>query len=547
MPNFAGLAPSCSAIPFFWFSFEDGFILAHISYITKLTPEITSATIAKRFCARVARVTPSPANGDPDLTWTCRLRQLYAFFNNIHKVDFISALPFIHSPSSFEIPITRTRRHEKRGSVSGSIGLGNVADLIYTVPLEIGRTTTALHLDTGSSDLWVATDTCKTESCLAGVATRFPAASLNDTGAKVTMHYGDSTTGTFASGSIGTDTVTVAGIAMTDQYFAAVDDTTNPTVRYGAAGLFGLGFPSGSSIQKAAVNHEFNNPTETDEFVLGTYLDGPLLPRISMTNELQAPMFTITLQRNTIDIGGSGLLTVGKLPDGIDNSSLTWVPVRLYNEQDGGMKPPRFAPGEIYPYRWEIDVDGVFLDGKKLPESTIPAKGVDGQRVSALIDTGNSLIRGPADVVKNVLSQVSPTFSANNPAASHAILPCATPRTLAFQIGGKMFPVDPRDFIRSNNPGDAVNCVADNLVATDPPSKSTLFRWSLGDPFMKSNLVAFHYGNLTHPSADPPRIGFLSMVPKNISEVYAAAVQDARNNGGNFECTCLFLIALTSM
>lgn len=33
------------------------------------------------------------------------------------------------------------------------------------------------------------------------------------------------------------------------------------------------------------------------------------------------------------------------------------------------------------------------------------------------------------------------------------------------------------------------------------------------------------------------------MVPQNISAVYAAAVQDARNNGGNFECACLFLIA----
>ncbi|KAJ8514277.1 hypothetical protein ONZ45_g8163 [Pleurotus djamor] len=49
------------------------------------------------------------------------------------------------------------------------------------------------------------------------------------------------------------------------------------------------------------------------------------------------------------------------------------------------------------------------------------------------------------------------------------------------------------------------------------------------------NLVAFHYGNLTHPSVDPPRIGFLSLVPQNISEVFAQAVQDARNSGGNFE------------
>jgi len=49
------------------------------------------------------------------------------------------------------------------------------------------------------------------------------------------------------------------------------------------------------------------------------------------------------------------------------------------------------------------------------------------------------------------------------------------------------------------------------------------------------NLVAFHYGNLTHPSVDPPRIGILSLVPSNANELYATAVSDALNNGGNFE------------
>jgi len=48
-----------------------------------------------------------------------------------------------------------------------------------------------------------------------------------------------------------------------------------------------------------------------------------------------------------------------------------------------------------------------------------------------------------------------------------------------------MFPVDPRDFIGEASQ-DASTCVADNLVATDPPSVGALFRWSLGDPFMKS-------------------------------------------------------------
>ncbi|KAJ8454508.1 hypothetical protein ONZ45_g19278 [Pleurotus djamor] len=430
---------------------------------------------------------------------------------------------------TYELPILR----RTQSGASGSTGLGNIADLLYSVPREdrLG------HDIPSSRDLWVVTDTCKSDVCEAGASTTLPSASLKPIGANVTMRYGDSKTGTYASGLIGKDTVTVAGIAMTDQHFAAIENTTNPTVRFGAAGIFGLGFPSTSSIQHAAVNQQFGSPEETDDFVFGTYLDGPLLSRISMTNQLAAPMFTITLQRNTIDIGGQGLLTVGKLPDGIDNSSLTWVPVRRYSHEEGGLKAPRFAPDEVFPSRWEIDIGGVFLDGRRLPDSEVPVKAPASGRVSALIDTGNSLIRGPSDVVHNILRQVSPTFAASNDPQADAVLPCSIPRTLAFEIGGKKFPVDPRDFIGQYKKNSVDNCVADNLVSTDAPSRGSLYRWSLGDPFLRSNLVAFHYGNLTHPSVDPPRIGFLSLVPQNISEVFAQAVQDARNSGGNFEST----------
>jgi len=57
------------------------------------------------------------------------------------------------------------------------------------------------------------------------------------------------------------------------------------------------------------------------------------------------------LQRDMIDVSGShGAFTIGKLPDGIDNSSLTWVPVRLYKPEDGGLSPPTFAPSEVCSY-----------------------------------------------------------------------------------------------------------------------------------------------------------------------------------------------------
>ena len=114
-------------------------------------------------------------------------------------------------------------------------------------------------------------------------------------------------------------------------------------------------------------------------------------------------------------------------------------------------------------------------------------------------------------------------------------MPCDAAHTLAFQIGGHVFPIDPRDFLSQQKSGDATTCVANNVVSTDPPSNGALFSWSLGDPFLKSTMVVFYYGNLTHPSVDPPRMGFLSNVPQNASALLQDAVEDAQEDGGVFE------------
>lgn len=87
---------------------------------------------------------------------------------------------------------------------------------------------------------------------------------------------------------------------------------------------------------------------------------------------------------------------------------------------------------------------------------------------------GNSLIRGPKDVLDAIAALLGgDTYD------------CAEAHTLAFQIGGSLYPVDPRDFGSQKYEGTASQCTP-NLAPTDPPSSGFLYSWSIGDPFFKS-------------------------------------------------------------
>lgn len=69
----------------------------------------------------------------------------------------------------------------------------------------------------------------------------------------------------------------------------------------------------------------------------------------------------ISLERHTNGLDGKGLLTIGNLPEGIDNSSLTWVPVRLYADEDGGMGTFSSAPDEV-----SIDIEDTTLNSLQI-------------------------------------------------------------------------------------------------------------------------------------------------------------------------------------
>ncbi|CAA7270331.1 unnamed protein product [Cyclocybe aegerita] len=503
----------------------------------------------------------------------------------------VLALVAAHEPSLEEIARRYTKRTAggihlpivrrespaalERRAVSG-IGLGNFVDIAYTVLITIGGTTTPLILDTGSSDMWVMSDGC-TDGCGDGTVPVYPQASFQSAGIDAAMFYGDSRTGTFAAGLIGRDTVDLAGLTVQNQYFAAINQTNTTISSIGAAGIFGLGFPINSVIWNnlfvdqfdldessglfervesplphpnvkfgspfpkrpfsrfkfPTIGHRLGSPhgerhapRQVNSVLLNAFESwnslGPFLPRLVNTNALTSPMVSVTLQRNTVDIGGNvGMLSIGELPSGVNASELTWVPLRAYDYDDGGIPGPPDAPNEIYPITWEVMLDDVYLDGEKLPRSTLSSSTIG---LSALIDTGNSLLRGPADVVAYVQSRLG----------NAGLFACDEPHLLEFEIGGKRFPVDPRDFVTQAFTNNVDACYA-NLVSTDPPRVGGYqFSWSLGTPFLKGVLSSYYFGNLTYPSQDQPRIGFLSTVPSNANDLLRAAVASAARADDNF-------------
>ena len=108
----------------------------------------------------------------------------------------------------------------------------------YNVLVKIGNISLPLLLDSGSSDLWTIADTCK-GNCTHGLPI-YPHKSFKYSGVDARLFYGDTasmsrpsfrfssllltpnTAGTYAFGPVGKDTVDVAGVAIQNQYFAAI-------------------------------------------------------------------------------------------------------------------------------------------------------------------------------------------------------------------------------------------------------------------------------------------------------------------------------------
>lgn len=110
-------------------------------------------------------------------------------------------------------------------------------------------------------------------------------------------------------------------------------------------------FPSFDFLKPAILRRQMPDdasPSPADYAIASFAQYGPLLTRLILTDALEAPLVVTTLQRDTIQVGGNaGMLSIGALPADLQTSQLTWVPVRGYSQDEGGLPPPTRSPAEV--------------------------------------------------------------------------------------------------------------------------------------------------------------------------------------------------------
>ncbi|CDO69152.1 hypothetical protein BN946_scf185042.g54 [Trametes cinnabarina] len=124
-----------------------------------------------------------------------------------------------------------------------------------------------IDFDTGSSDLWVPSSSCRSSTCSS--KKKYTASSSSTSSKKsgtFNIEYGDGST---VSGPVYTDTVTVAGVTVKNQYFSPVTTLSSSFADDPIDGLLGLAYPEISNLDESPFFNTAVSQGAVDEGVFG--------------------------------------------------------------------------------------------------------------------------------------------------------------------------------------------------------------------------------------------------------------------------------------
>lgn len=350
----------------------------------------------------------------------------------------------------------------KRSSGTNLLSNQN-ADSSYFGSIAIGTPPTSFDviLDTGSADLWLASEDARgslPEDSVTFDPTR--SSSYVPMNTSFSIKYGSGA----AQGVLGKDTVQFAGFEVTGQVFGVVSNVTPTLLSTPVSGLLGLAFTSIASSDAP-----------------------PLwLALADSAGTLDAPLMAFHLTRFVNDSGARASEPGGSFSLGALNASLYTGDVDYQPVPDGSRG------------YWSIEMAGVSVQGTALDLSA------DNGALAA-IDTGTTLVGGPADAIQQIYAAIPGSARGTGNYEGYWMFPCATDVQLSLRFGTSSvsWPVAPADFRLLQVDDDT--CVgaffelsgANAMVSSGSPS------WIVGDTFLKNVYSVFR--------ADPPAVGFAQL------------------------------------
>ncbi|ORY80220.1 aspartic peptidase domain-containing protein [Leucosporidium creatinivorum] len=389
---------------------------------------------------------PSPAQAAP-ITVPIHRRAGHAKRN---KESFLRAVA--HMKAKYGGPTTTASGRKAKRSTTGSLSMTNYQDSEFYATISVGTPATeySMVLDTGSSDMILAVDSCS------GCSSSTPGYSASSSSTSVassdafSITYGSGS----ASGTLVEDTVSIAGYSMPNQVFAACDTMDN-IVDGDISGILGMGWStiasSGAVPLVEALAQNGTLPSEVFGFAFKSYAYDKL------TSETMA----------------GGTLTIGSTDTSAYSGDINWIPIQL--------------PGGY----WSIPLDGMTASGSDITLTT----------TNIIVDTGTTLIGMPAADVTAIYDQISAAsaYSLDGESGYYSF-PCDTNINVTMTFGGVSYAIPSDSF----NAGAIDTSGSTCLGAIFALQTSGTVQAILGDAFLTGVYSAFRFD-------DTPAVGFAEL------------------------------------
>ncbi|RAL13386.1 acid protease [Aspergillus homomorphus CBS 101889] len=359
-------------------------------------------------------------------------------------------------------------RLKKGSSSSTTSGSSTLISLIegeeFATSITVGSDSFDVIVDTGSSDLWLVEKgfTCLDENskqvseseCVFGPAWSPTSSFSKISGEEFSISYGD---GEFATGVMGKDEVTLAGISV-EQELAAVtkaywtgDGTTS--------GLVGLAYPGITSAYSTRTEQQ----VEYDP-IITTLIDEGLIDSY----------FSLAIERDVS--GAAGYITLGGLPP--VNYTDEWTSTDILVTTSDGKS-------EGYAY-YTIDIDAVTLNGKSLTSA-------GGSSIQYIVDSGTTLNYYPTSIAAEVNAAFTPAATYSEEQGAYVVDCNATAPAHGVTISGTTYIINPLDMILDAGTDASGNTVCISGVV-DGGSDYSKDIFILGDVFLKNVVAVFDVG-----------------------------------------------------